>query len=128
VKRTPFALPISSGQRVCNIDSKSSHSSADRNVLMKFFANIKTYFAIEETDDLVQNPTGNLVEQEFFYRSVKIAFVVGTILAFINHGELIISGALTAECWIKMGLTCLVPYSVAFWTATRAQMEKSAPA
>lgn len=90
--------------------------------------NIKTYFAIEETDDLVQNPTGNLVEQEIFYRSVKIAFVLGTILAFINHGELIISGALTAECWTKMDLTCLVPYSVASLIATRAQLEKSAPA
>jgi len=54
--------------------------------------------------------------------------VVGTILAFINHGDLIISGALTAECWIKMGLTCLVPYSVASWTATRAQMENIEPA
>ena len=35
LKRTPSALPISSGQRVCNIDSKSSHSSADGRMLDK---------------------------------------------------------------------------------------------
>ena len=63
------------------------------------------------------------LSKKILYRSVKTALVVGTILAFINHGDLIISGALTAECWIKMGLTCLVPYSVASWTATRVQME-----
>lgn len=67
------------------------------------------------------------LSKKILYRSVKTALVVGTILAFINHGDLILSGALTAECWIKMSLTCLVPYSVASWTATRAQMEKIKP-
>ena len=62
------------------------------------------------------------------YRSIKTALVVGTILAFIIHGDLMISGTLTAKCWIKMGLTCLVPYSVASWTATRAQMQNPEPA
>lgn len=67
------------------------------------------------------------LSKKILYRSVKTALVVGTVLAFINHGDLIIRGALTAECWIKMSLTCLVPYSVASWTATRAQMEKVEP-
>ena len=54
--------------------------------------------------------------------SVKTAIFVGTILAFINHGDLIMSGALTSDCVIKIALTCLVPYSVASWTATKAEM------
>ena len=54
-------------------------------------------------------------------RSIKTSIVVGTILAFINHGELILSWSLTPQCWIKMGLTCLVPYSVASWTATKSK-------
>ena len=56
-------------------------------------------------------------------RSIKTAIVVGTILAFINHGELIFSWSLTPQCWMKMGLTCLVPYSVASWTATKAKLD-----
>ena len=67
------------------------------------------------------------LSKKILYRSVKTALVVGTILAFINHGDLILSGALTAECWIKKSLTCLVPYSVASLTATRAQIEKIEP-
>ena len=55
--------------------------------------------------------------------SVKTAIVVGTILAFINHGEQIYSWSLTPQCWMKMGLTCLVPYSVASWTATKTKLE-----
>ena len=56
-------------------------------------------------------------------RSIKTALVVGTTLAFINHGDLIFSWSLTPQCWMKMGLTCLVPYTVASWTATKAKME-----
>ena len=56
-------------------------------------------------------------------RSIKTAIVVGTILAFINHGELIFSWSLTPQCWMKMGLTCLVPYSVASWTAVKAKLD-----
>ena len=66
--------------------------------------------------------------KKILYRSIKTVLFMGTILAFINHGDLIIIGALTAECWIKMGLTCLVPYFVASWTGNRAQMESPEPA
>jgi len=62
------------------------------------------------------------LSKKIFINSVKTAMFVGTILAFINHGDLIISGALTSECVMKMGLTCLVPYFVASWTATKAEM------
>ena len=55
--------------------------------------------------------------------SVKTALVVGILLAFINHGDLIFNWSLTPQCWTKMGLTCLVPYSVASWTATKAKLE-----
>ena len=56
-------------------------------------------------------------------RSIKTALVVGTMLAFINHGDLIFSWSLTPQCWMKMALTCLAPYSVASWTATKAKLE-----
>ena len=57
------------------------------------------------------------LSKKIFINSVKTAIFVGTTLAFINHGDLITSRALTPECLMRMGLTCLVPYSVASWTA-----------
>ena len=56
-------------------------------------------------------------------RAVKVAFIVGVILAFINHGGVILSGSITSECWIKMLLTCFVPYTVSSITATLNIME-----
>lgn len=65
----------------------------------------------------------------FFSRSVAkraaiVAIIVGTILAFINHGDLIFSGTLTATCWIKMIATCFVPYTVSSMTAVLAALEQ----
>ena len=57
-------------------------------------------------------------------RAVKVALIVGVILAFINHGGVILSGSITSECWIKMLLTCFVPYTVSSVTATLNIMEQ----
>ena len=62
------------------------------------------------------------LSKKILINSVKKAVFVGTILAFLNHGDLIMSGALTPECVMKMGLTCLIPYSIASWTATKAEI------
>ena len=63
------------------------------------------------------------MSKKIFWQSVKTALFVGTLLAFINHGDLIIGGGLTPECWMKMCLTCLVPYSVASWSATKIRLD-----
>ena len=56
-------------------------------------------------------------------RSAIVALIVGTILAFINHGDLILAGALTGECWIKMIATCFVPYTVSSVTTALTALE-----
>ena len=56
-------------------------------------------------------------------RAIIVAFIVGTILAFINHGEQIMSGDLTAESWIKMLATCFVPFTVSMVTAAMTALE-----
>ena len=58
-------------------------------------------------------------------RAIKVALIVGIILAFINHGGVILSGSITSECWIKMLLTCFVPYTVSSITATLNIMEQT---
>ena len=56
-------------------------------------------------------------------RSAFVAGIVGIILA-INHGDLIMAGALTPACWIKMIATCFVPYTVSSITAVMTAMEQ----
>ena len=65
-------------------------------------------------------------ERTCVIRSVKIALVVGTILALINHSGAILGGSLDAISAAQVLLTYLVPYTVAtVGSATQAvAMEK----
>ena len=56
-------------------------------------------------------------------RAVIVAIIVGSILAFINHGDQIMSGDLTADCWVKMIATCFVPFSVSSVSAAMTALE-----
>ena len=58
-------------------------------------------------------------------RAVKVAVIVGVILAFINHGGLTLSGNITTECWVKMLITGFVPYTVSSATATMNILDQS---
>ena len=53
-------------------------------------------------------------------RALKVAFVVGSILAVINHGDALLSGAATVTVWVKIVLTFLVPYCVATFASVQA--------
>ena len=57
-------------------------------------------------------------------RSAIVAIIVGTILAFINHGDLVFTGTLTPSCWIKMIATFFVPYTVSSVTAVLTAIEQ----
>lgn len=45
-------------------------------------------------------------------RALKLAIVVGTILAVINHGDKILLGSLSAGDVVKILVTYIVPYGV----------------
>jgi hypothetical protein len=75
-------------------------------------------------------PNNNEVSPEGFFslafsrqvvpRAAKVAFLVGTVLAFINHGDKILALSLSYLDIFKIIFTYLVPYVVSTWSAVRA--------
>ena len=45
-------------------------------------------------------------------RALKMASIVGIVLAIINHGDHILLGTMTATNWIKILITFCVPFCV----------------
>ncbi len=66
-----------------------------------------------------------LVHPPMLWRSVKIGILVGTVLAVINHGGVLMRGELTSGIALKIGLTYLVPFVVATWSALAASRMSS---
>ena len=59
-------------------------------------------------------------------RALKVSLLVGSILALINHGDVILGLALDGNVIFKILLTYLVPYGVSTYASVRAiQAEKA---
>jgi hypothetical protein len=52
-------------------------------------------------------------ERTCVLRSVKIALVVGTVLALVNHSDAILGGSIGSADAARILLTYFVPYTVA---------------
>ena len=60
------------------------------------------------------------MSQKVVSRAIRVALIVGAILAIINHGDKMIPFSMTNMDLVKVILTYLVPYSVSTWSAVGA--------
>ena len=58
-------------------------------------------------------------------RAVRIAVVVGFVLAIINHGNMLISGQISWEIVCKIFVTFCVPYCVSTYSSVLAVRESA---
>jgi len=58
-------------------------------------------------------------------RALKVAMLVGSILAVINHGDALLSGDTSATVWIKIFLTFVVPYCVATFASVQVIRQRA---
>ena len=53
-----------------------------------------------------------VTRSDVILRALKMAFIVGIVLAIINHGDHILLGTMTVTNWIKVLITFCVPFCV----------------
>ncbi len=56
--------------------------------------------------------------------SIKMALVVGTLLAVINHGQAIFTGHFTSDRLLPMLLTYCVPFSVSMYSQIQGKRQR----
>ncbi len=56
--------------------------------------------------------------------SIKMALLVGTLLAVINHGQAIVTGHFTSDRLFPMLLTYCVPFSVAMYSQIQGKRQR----
>lgn len=59
-------------------------------------------------------------DKSIHLRALKIALLVGTILAAINYGDKIWLGTMSLSDWFKLGVTYGVPYLVSLYSGLNA--------
>jgi hypothetical protein len=64
------------------------------------------------------------LERPTLWFSLKMALVVGTLLAVINYGPTIITGHFTSDRLLPMLLTYCVPFSVAMYSQIQGKRQR----
>lgn len=59
-------------------------------------------------------------------RAIRVSLVVGPILGFINHFDILLGGDVTPVRLVKISLTFLVPFSVSAYSTVSALMADQA--
>lgn len=57
--------------------------------------------------------------RDIVLRAVRVALLVGTVLALINHGDKLIDGGMQTSDYLKILLTYLVPYCVSTYSSVQ---------
>jgi hypothetical protein len=65
------------------------------------------------------------VRRDVVHRSVKVASIVGTILALINHADRLLPYSLDFAAWVKIAMTFCVPYCVSTYASVSAILAES---
>ncbi|WP_375276438.1 nitrate/nitrite transporter NrtS [Alteromonas australica] len=60
-------------------------------------------------------------------RGIKIALIVGSVLALLNHGDKIFSATLSQSDLYRILVTYLVPYCVSTYSAVRNELTHWVP-
>lgn len=76
------------------------------------------------TDELGLSVLQLALQRSVVVRALRIAAVVGVVLALINHGDKLVTGQVTAPTAFKMGLTFLIPYCVSTFSSVIAIRER----
>jgi hypothetical protein len=87
---------------------------------------LSTYQAFEHTKKRVNKRSiiSYCLERATLLFAIKLALVVGTILALINHGQAIITGHLTLDQLLPMLITYCVPFSVSMYSQVQGKRER----
>ena len=57
-------------------------------------------------------------------RAARIALIVGTVIALINHGDRMLAGTMDAKAILKCLLTFFVPYAVSTYSSVMAMRDR----
>ena len=87
---------------------------------------MSTYRAFEHTEKRVnkRSTISYCLERATLLFAIKLALVVGTILALINHGQAIITGHLTFDQLLPILITYCVPFSVSMYSQVQGKRER----
>ncbi len=65
----------------------------------------------------------NLVRRDFAFMALQTAFIVGSLILIVNHGEALLKGQMTHQRWLAAALSYITPYAVSIYNQSKCQLK-----
>jgi hypothetical protein len=87
---------------------------------------LSTFQVVENTNKQVDKRPliAYCLERETLLFSIKMALIVGTVLALINHGQVMFTGHFTFDQLVPLLITYCVPFTVAMYSQVQGKRER----
>jgi hypothetical protein len=87
---------------------------------------LSTFQVVENTNKQVDKRPliAYCLERATLLFSIKIALIVGTILALINHGQAMFTGHFTFDQLVPILITYCVPFTVSMYSQVQGKRER----
>jgi hypothetical protein len=87
---------------------------------------LSTFQVVENTNKQVEKRPliTYCLERATLLFSIKMALIVGTILALINHGQAMFTGHFTFDQLVPLLITYCVPFTVAMYSQVQGKRER----
>jgi len=87
---------------------------------------LSTFQVVENTNKQVDKRPliAYCLERATLLFSIKMALIVGTILALINHGQAMFTGHFTFDQLVPLLITYCVPFTVAMYSQVQGKRER----
>jgi hypothetical protein len=87
---------------------------------------LSTFQVVENTNEQVDKRPliAYCLERATLLFSIKMALIVGTILAMINHGQAMFTGHFTFDQLIPILITYCVPFTVSMYSQVQGKRER----
>jgi len=87
---------------------------------------LSTFQVVENTNKQVDKRPliAYCLERATLLFSIKMALIVGTILALINHGQALFTGHFTFDQLVPLLITYCVPFTVSMYSQVQGKRER----
>ena len=87
---------------------------------------MSTFQVVENTNKQVDKRPliAYCLERATLLFSIKMALIVGTVLALINHGQAMFTGHFTFDQLVPLLITYCVPFTVAMYSQVQGKRER----
>jgi len=67
----------------------------------------------------------NMLRRDFSLNALRVAFIVGSLVFLINHGDALVRGQMNHKRWLSVAISYIAPYAASIYGQSLCQLKSN---